>query len=209
MPYKNRVKVIGTNTYYHAYARGIDKMKIYRDDSDYTYFLYLLKRYLTKDFKEKKILYGKEVEMPVNSVYGQVELSAYSLMPNHFHVLLFNIQEKGMTNLMHRVLTTYTGYFNSRYGRQGSLIQGNYRVVPIRDNPQLVTTGIYIHVNSLKDGIVTKVSEYPYCSYKYYWGGKKCSWLKINPEIKRATDYKHFERYLKNDSVVEYSRAVE
>jgi len=208
MPYKNRVKVIGTNTYYHAYARGINKMRIYKENADYIYFLYLLKKYLTKDFKEKKEVYGKEVELPVNGVYGQVELNVYSLMPNHFHLLLLNKEMGGMTNLMRRVLTSYTSYFNSKYQRQGPLIQGNYRVVAIRNTPQLITTGIYIHINSLKDGLVKRVSDYPYCSYKYYWGGKKCRWLVPNKEIKESTDYKNFKRYLKDESVIEYSNTV-
>lgn len=208
MPYKNQEKLIGSNTYYHVYARGLNKMRIYNDESDYLYFLYLLKKYLTKNFKEKKFIYGSEVEVPVNSVFGEVELSVYSLMPNHFHLLLLNLHPEGMSKLMRRVLTSYSKYFNAKYDRQGSLIQGSYRAVPIYDNRQLVTTGIYIHINALKDGLVNDVSLYPYNSYKYYWGGKQCKWLIVNKEIKSGTDYKNFNRYLKDRGIQDYSESI-
>lgn len=183
-------------------------MRIYNDESDYLYFLYLLKKYLTKNFKEKKFIYGSEVEVPVNSVFGEVELSVYSLMPNHFHLLLLNLHPEGMSKLMRRVLTSYSKYFNAKYDRQGSLIQGSYRAVPIYDNRQLVTTGIYIHINALKDGLVNDVSLYPYNSYKYYWGGKQCKWLIVNKEIKSGTDYKNFNRYLKDRGIQDYSESI-
>jgi len=208
MPYKNRQKLIGADMYYHVYARGMNKMKIYRDEYDYTYFLYLFKKYLTKDFKEHKTLYGQQVEVYVDSVYGEVELSLYTLMPNHFHLLLFNLTRDGMEKLMRRVMSSYVKYFNKKYNREGSLIQGNYRAIPILNKRQLTTTGIYIHVNPLQAGLVSKVKNYPYSSYKYYWGGKKCRWLVPNKEIKESTDYKNFSTYLKDKNITDYESSI-
>ena len=99
-------------------------------------------------------------------------------------------------------------YLFKKYNREGSLIQGNYKAISILDKRQLTTTGIYIHVNPLQAGLVSKLKNYPYSSYKYYWGEKKAKWLVVNIDIKKATDYKNFSTYLKDKNITDYESSI-
>ena len=99
---------------------------------------------------------------------------------------------------MKRVLSVYVGYFNRKYEREGTLIQGNYRSVHITNDLLYIYVSRYIHTNSLKDGLVAKLIDYPYCSYKNYLYNKSTSWLVIDDILLKATDYKNIESYIKD-----------
>ncbi len=105
MPGKNRVKVYAPDSYYHIYNRGVNKRSIFLDNYDYSVFLNLLKRYLGKEQAKDKS--GREY----NNLYGDIELLAFCLMPNHFHLLLYQKDENAMSTLMHGVTTSYTIVF--------------------------------------------------------------------------------------------------
>jgi len=89
VPAKNIVKTYIADCYYHAYNRGVDKRIIFLDDQDYRVFLHLLKIYLSPKSKENPPLTRLNLvrPRPVQSVSGEVQLIAYCLMPNHFHLL--------------------------------------------------------------------------------------------------------------------------
>ncbi len=210
MPYKNSVKAFTTDTFFHIYARGTNKMQIFTDDSDYKKFMYLLKKYLTRNFKEKETINGVELELPVNSVFGKVELYAFALMPNHFHLLLKNITTDGLTCLLRRVLSNYSVYFNKKYDRQGSLFQGNYRAVPIYNEPQLIISFVYVNKNPLAANLVKNLIDYPYCSYKIYKNNLHNKWFIKSKLFRETVDFDNFERYVEKhkDALEEYSEKL-
>lgn len=108
MPSRNIVKLYDVNTYYHIYNRGIEKRKIFLDGEDYAVFLNLLKRYLDKEpVKDSK---GREYFWLANDL----QVVAFCLMPNHFHILLYQIEKDAMTKLLRAVCTSYTTYFNKK-----------------------------------------------------------------------------------------------
>ncbi|MFH1955913.1 MAG: transposase, partial [Patescibacteria group bacterium] len=108
MPYRNKCKTFVPDCYYHLYGRGVNRMDMFLEKEDYRLFCYLLKKYLSPDFKEVKIFKGQRVEVLANSVSGKVELYAFCFMPNHFHLLIKNIEKEGMSKLMTRVLSGYS-----------------------------------------------------------------------------------------------------
>lgn len=75
------------------------------------------------------------------------ELLVFTLMPNHFHLIVGEKDEGGIARYMQRVLNAYTKYFNTRYERSGHLLQGPYRAVHLKNNDQLLYTSAYIHRN--------------------------------------------------------------
>lgn len=196
MPYRNRIKDYRAESYYHLYARGVNRQKIFKQKSDYTYFLYLLKKYLSPDFEEKRSINGFEDLFPVNSVSDELILHAYCLMPNHFHLLVYNKVENGIQGLMRRVLTSYVSVFNKKHSREGPLIQGSYRSVLISGEEQLIYASRYIHLNPLKSGLVISLNEYPYSSLKYYIKNKSTKWLLLNTILANATDHTSMRGYL-------------
>ena len=82
MASRNTVREFTENTYYHVYNRGVEKRVIFLDEQDYTVFLGLLKKYLVGEN------YNKANRHKPVTIGSEVQLLAYCLMPNHFHLLL-------------------------------------------------------------------------------------------------------------------------
>src|SRR6185369_10812254 len=78
---------------------------------------------------------------------NDLELNAYCLMPNHFHLLCYQYSVDGVTKLMRGTCTAYTMYFNKKYKRRGPLFENSYRAVPILRNEQLQHISRYVHLN--------------------------------------------------------------
>jgi putative transposase len=172
MPKRNSVKVYGENRYYHVYNRGVNKQDIFLEDVDYHYFLGLLKRHLSPEQTTDK--YGR-----VARNYAQeVELNAYCLMPNHYHLLFYLKEKAGLAHLMRSIMTNYAMYFNRKYDRSGGLYEGVFLAAPITNDYYLWHVTRYIHLNPV--GIGKKFRAYPYSSLGYYAGEKTGLW--IHPE---------------------------
>ncbi|MFC1790631.1 transposase [Patescibacteria group bacterium] len=206
MPAKNIVKTYVEGGYYHLYNRGVNKRKIFFDDQDYRYFLFFLKSYLQPETKPEE---GEPVaeKSRFESIAKEIQLLAYCLMPNHFHLLVKQFPSEGITKLARRVFTAYVRYFNERYQRQGGLFQGNYKAVLVDSEDQLLHLSRYLHLNPLDKvgGNVKKLSDYPYSSYPYFLGLKKASWL--HPE--EILSYFRSDKSLMGNDILSYQSFVE
>jgi len=141
MPAKNSVKYYDVNAYYHVYNRGVGKQPIFIDAQDKRKFLSLLERHLDPDSQLVRSD-GRQYD-----VYD-LELVAYCLMSNHFHLLLYQSDDvEAITSLLRSVSTAYTMYFNFRYKRQGHLFQGIFKASRIQNESYLEHISRYIHLN--------------------------------------------------------------
>jgi putative transposase len=166
MPSKNRVKDYLPDSYYHLYNRGVNKRVIFKDTEDYSVFLNLLKRYLSKEpIKDTK---GREYDW----LYERMELLCFCLMPNHFHLLIYQNDEEAMTKLMRGVLTSYTAYFNKKYKRIGPLFQDRFKASRIMNDSYLLHISRYIHLNP------TTYKTWEFSIYQYYLGNKHAEWVR-------------------------------
>ncbi len=184
MPSRNVIKRYDADTYYHVYNRGVNKRKIFLDDDDYVYFLALLKRYLSENNELDKY----------NRIYtnlnGQLDLLTYCLMPNHFHLLLYQHDDKkAMETLMRSVLTTYTLYFNRKHNRVGHLFQGVYKASSVLNEPYLLHISRYIHMNP------DDYKNWPYSSWPYYVKGWQADWIK-HDKIFELFEGDNYEQYV-------------
>lgn len=168
MPAKNTVKVYVDDSFYHVYNRGLNKRVIFLDDQDYKVFLLLIKRYLNP-VPEMRTSGG-----PYPTFAREVELHAYCLMPNHFHLLLYQIKSGGITELLRAITTSYSMYFNKKYNRIGPLFQGKFKASLINTDAYLHHISRYIHLNP------AEYESWPYSSLRYYLGRGCPSWLKTN-----------------------------
>jgi len=188
MPSRNTRKEYRENSFYHVYNRGVEKRTIFQDDQDYAIFLYLLKYFLSpgqKDIIHPLVgLQGYQVKRPrpMTTLFGQVELHAFCLMPNHFHLFIRQISDHGMSELMQKIMTTYSMYFNKRYERVGHLFQGRYKAVMVDSGEYLLHLSRYIHENPLELPGMTRpgLVSYPYSSYAYYLREKHAFWLNVD-----------------------------
>lgn len=183
MPSINVVRRYTENGIYHIYNRGVEKRNIFLDEQDYAVFLHLLKFYLSPldpndthpslQFQNYSVVRPR----PLENLNKEVQLIAYCLMPNHFHLLLKQTTKDGVTKLLRKVSTTYAMYFNKRNKRVGYLFQGPYKAVYVESDSYLLHLSRYIHLNPLELTSSLLVS-YPYSSYQYYLGLKHARWVK-------------------------------
>ena len=191
MPAKNTIKAYTEHGHYHIYNRGVDKRNIFLDDHDYQTFLSLLKTYLSPPIKTDPLpLSPFKSERPYRikrrndmNLQGEIQLLAYCLMPNHFHLLIRQNTTRGMVKLMRRVCTSYVTYFNTKYERSGTLFEGVYKAILITEEPYFLHLSRYIHLNPVKTTKLGLLStsqspvNYPYSSYHWYLEPNPPPWL--------------------------------
>lgn len=173
------MKIYGEGIYYHVYNRGYNKQAIFRDEQDFGTFLHLFKKYLEPGYKEKKFTpKGEEYWVESNHVYNEIDLVSYCLMPNHFHLLVYQKTLKGMPKLLLRLSSNYSTYFNQKYQTEGSPFQDTYKAVAVKTEAQLTHLSRYIHANPSEIIESQALESYTYSSYLFYLSGKIPSWLK-------------------------------
>lgn len=165
MPSKNAIKTYAPHQYYHVYNRGVEKRNVFIDKQDYAMFLSLLKRYLSTS--NQIDAYGRSY----HSLNSSVRLVSFCLMPNHFHLLIYQTEKTGMQQLLHRVTTTYTGYFNKKYERVGALFQGVYKASMIKSETYLQHISRYIHTNP------DQYRTWEWSSLPYWLNEKQADWV--------------------------------
>ena len=136
---------------YHVISRGNQRQDIFLDDQDLNTFLSYLSEY--------KIRYP-------------FHLYAYSLMKNHFHLLL-EVEGFPLSKIMQSLLFRYTRYFNKRYGKIGHLFQGRYRAILCDKDVYLLELIRYIHLNPIRAKVVRDVEKYLWTSHLSYLGKQK------------------------------------
>jgi len=143
---------------YHIFNRGVEKRDIFMNDGDYLRFVHNLyefnneeqvsnlnyyinsknggieKRYMKRDTGPRKLL---------------VEVLVFTLMPNHYHLLLRQTRDNGIVKFMQKLGTGYTNYFNKKYDRVGSLLQGRFKAAMVNSNEHFIHLPFYIHTNPL------------------------------------------------------------
>ncbi|HLB66191.1 MAG TPA: transposase [Candidatus Saccharimonadales bacterium] len=170
MPSKHIQKTYVEDSYYHIYNRGVEKRVIFIDNEDYTVFLSMLKRHLSKKHQWDK--QGREYP----NYHEGITLLAFCLMPNHFHLLVYQKEDRFViTKLMRSVCTAYTMYFNRKYKRVGHLFQERFKASLIQEDVYLQHISRYIHLNP------DNYQQWQYSSLQYYLGEKSSSWLDPNP----------------------------
>lgn len=141
--------------YYHLCNRGVDKRPIFMSDLDKDRFYESLYLFNNKDNKYAvwntvdrwSTLSCAEVLPDIRE--WLVSIVSFKLMDNHYHLLVREELEGGVSEFMHRLGTGYTNFFNSKYDRAGSLFGCPFEAVRIESDSQLEHVPRYIHLNEL------------------------------------------------------------
>lgn len=192
MPSRNVLKIDVPDSYYHVYARGHGRQKIFRDEQDFSKYLELLQRYLSRE---------STTSIPsIRKLHDDISLNCYCLMDNHFHLLVHQNSEGAMTKLMRGVITSYSMYFNRKYNQSGALFESRYKASRVSSDPYLMHITRYIHLNP-GDWLA-----YPHSSIHYYFYGAP-DWLKPEPIIELFGSLPKYADFLNDD--VDYEESLD
>lgn len=146
--------IFSLDEYYHVYNRGTDKRIIFLDEFDYKRFTLLL--YICNSTERVDIGDLLRQGLALSKIYDEerssdtlVDIGAWVLMPNHFHILIKEKKEKGITTFLQKLLTSYSMYFNHKYQRKGSLFEGPFKAKHLDSDNYLKYQFAYIHLNPI------------------------------------------------------------
>jgi putative transposase len=216
------------NEYYHAYSRGVEKRKIFLNTKDYDRFIALLyimnqnvsfrfDNFLQAHKNNLKEIFKEQREKTLVSILG------YCLMPNHFHIILYEHTEGGVSKFMGKLLTAYSMYFNTKYERSGPLFTHPFRSEHINSESQYMYIFSYVHLNPIsiidkkwkENGVKNKkeatefIEKYQFSSYQDFIG--------FNRPEKAIIDFSLIPEYIKNmeldfktlDELIKENKSIE
>jgi len=183
--------------YYHIYNRGVDRREIFCCDQDYVRFLIGMREFNRKNpigslhvLKESDSL-AKESDSFSDKL---VSIVCYCLIPNHYHFILKQNVDKGISKFIQKISTGYTNYFNFKYKRTGVLFQGKFKAIHITSESQLLRLSAYVNANAQVHKLAA-AATYPWSSYPDYINkrnGTLCHKQIILDEFKNVFEYRNF-----------------
>jgi len=199
--------------YYHICGRGNKKQTLFWSDRDYLRFIFNILHlqsdkcfYNTSRYVDH---YGDSGSFRVSDstiteivADRNIELVAFCLMPNHYHLIVKNVAENGVSKYMHRVLIGFANYFNAKYDVSGHVFDGSYNLIHISSDEQLQYLFSYVHKNPIElPKWRDNYWEYSWSSCKDFgdanrWGGL------LNDEIitDQFSDFSAYKKFLQESS---------
>jgi putative transposase len=144
-----RATPLTTENFYHIYNRGVNRGLIFYQPENWSFFLRRMRQYF---------------------ISTKVELLAYALMPNHYHLLVRVKCRDFGRDIMQPFTVSYTMAINKQMNRVGPLFQGPYQARLVTNDADLLNLGGYIHLNPVASGLVISPEQWEYSSYKDYLG---------------------------------------
>ena len=132
--------------FYHLINRGVEKRKVFVEDGEYIRFIHDMYIFNDTQSAPNYAVKAREVERRRDLL---VRIHAFSLMPNHYHILASPAHEGGLSLFMRKLNMGYAKYFNEKYERAGALWQGIFRKIPIIRDAHFKYIPYYIHLNPL------------------------------------------------------------
>jgi len=171
---------LANSEYYHIYNRGVDKREVFLDDEDFWKFFNCLRDFNNKTCYLDRMgalgiskntmrrLHSEDFKRLGSFLKEQkrvIDIVSYNLIANHFHLIIKQLQDKGISNFMYKVGLTYTNYFNAKYKRSGSLFQGTYKAIHIDNEKYILRLIGYVNGN-IEIHSQRQAEEYPWSSYR-------------------------------------------
>lgn len=177
MPYRN--SPIVTNEIYHVFNRSVAQQSIFISKYDYKRALDLIDFYRFKDtnlrfsfYNRMKYQHKSDFMYSLYSTQKLVEIYSFCLMPNHFHFLLKQLVDGGITKFLRIFQNSYARYINTKTERHGAAFQAMFKTARIESNNQLLHVFRYINLNPVTSYLLKNIEElkqYPWSSFCDYF----------------------------------------
>lgn len=170
-----RKQPLANDCVYHIFNRSIAGYTIFPSQQHYERFGQMLLYYQHRKKIEKFSFAYRSVDAFSQIIKNlshasswRVDILAYCLMPNHFHLILKQNSVDGISNFMRNVQNSYSHFFNLRHKRQGPLWAGKFKNVLCETNEQLLHLSRYVHLNPVTAHLVNKPEDWPFTSFHQY-----------------------------------------
>jgi REP element-mobilizing transposase RayT len=185
--------------YYHIFNRGVEKKVIFHDKEDVGYFLDRI-----SDFNNTEPIGGVRVQsfkknQGRSKASSLVKVVAFCVLPNHFHLILKQSDENGISKFMQRVCTGYAKYYNKKYERSGALFQGKFKAKKLDSDHALQFLSVYVNLNYKhhninldKKMILSSLSRYTSKGLKNY---KPCDKNEIENILQDMGGRERYKKY--------------
>lgn len=170
--------VFRNNCFYHVYNRSIEKKPIFNNLREYSRAILALQFYRFSDLPvklSKFLVLNKDIQLNLiqkfnNDINKLVDILAYGIMPNHFHFILEQKQNGGISRFISNFENSYTKYYNTKEDRVGPIFQGIFKSVYIESEEQLIHLSRYIHLNPISSSLIKpeELETYPWSSFPEY-----------------------------------------
>lgn len=172
-----------TDQVYHVFNKTIAEQTPLADDY-YCNLFHSMLRYYRSDANPGSFskFYRQEPEVKTsimrkisNPHTFKVEIYSFCLMPNHYHFLLKQIKNNGISALMGDLVNSFTRHYNLKEDGLGPIFLPRFRATTIRSDSQFIHTARYIELNPFTSGVVQKIEEladYKWSSLKQYVTGE-------------------------------------
>jgi len=205
MPYR---KTIFANKHiYHIINRGADQIPIFKNKRDYNRFLETISYYRYNP--ELKFSHFNRLQIEERNDFLKnlrknsapiVEILAFALMPNHFHLLLKQLQGSGIKMFMQILQNSYAKYFNAKHKRSGTLFQAPFKAVMIETDEQLTHVSRYIHLNPVSSNIISidNLESFHHTSFTDYLGKNNFDFVNSKSILKYFSSPEEYKEFVYN-----------
>jgi putative transposase len=201
-----RKDVFAVGQTYHIFNRSADRIPIFKNKRDCQHSLLAFWFYQRKTpFSFSKFLRLQPENKVATIQYlisspKLVDILCFSLMPNHYHLLLTQLVENGISKFIGQWQSSFAHYYNIENNRHGFLFESQFKDKLIETDELLIHINRYIHINALTSFIVKDYDEqrtYPWSSLPEYLGINNQNLQISNPEpvlnfFKNIQDYEKF-----------------
>ena len=134
--------------FYHVYNRGVDKRTVFLDQYDFDRFLQGMEEFNSTKPIGSLFENSFRKDQLSNPIAKLVDIICYCLNANHYHMILRQRVNGGVSEFMRRIGTGFTQHFNFRYKRSGALFQGKFKAKHINSNEYLLHLSAYVNLNN-------------------------------------------------------------
>jgi putative transposase len=198
----SRTQVLAIEETYHIFNRSVGKEDIFSTKANLYHALGIIEYYrfpqeirlsklksLPKDLKEG-YLNSLKNKTPL------VEIYSYAFMPNHYHLLVKQLQEDGILKFVSNFQNSFAKFFNLKNDRKGTLFQNSFKAKRIVSEEEFVHVSRYIHLNPVTSYLIKldKLRDYPWTSFPLFINETAKSFINLGPIQKIfITKEKYFE----------------
>lgn len=198
------------------YNRGIADQPTFLTKGDYKQALLTLSYYRFRNppirlsrFKELSLEDQGSLWATLNEKKDKlIELISFVLMPNHFHILLKQLVDQGISTYLSRATNSYTRYFNIKRRRAGAIFKGAFKAVHIATTEKLIHVSRYVHINPSVSYVVREEDflSYPWSSLPDYLSGKS-DLVDVEPVLSNFSSPIEYKKFILDQ--VDYGKRLE